>query len=274
LIRAGSALIELQRPPKCGGLFYEIQEFPNPEMRRKLTPSLKILLLVLLAAAIAPAQTPETAPAGSRDSANNPVAQVRNARSWEYGPFVNGGTGVGERSDFQFFSAGFQLGKPLTPVLHAGFLTGQFELGGNIMPLWQAYTPAPHEQTFVYQGKTYTAPVGGGTYTGFSLTPVIFRWNFLTHSRRIQPWFQGAGGLIYTTHKFPPDVLVPHGMPGATSVFNFSPQGGIGLHYFTRSRRSIDLGVNAVHISSASLGDHNPGVNASIQVQLGYTWWK
>jgi len=29
-----------------------------------------------------------------------------------------------------------------------------------------------------------------------------------------------------------------------------------------------------VHISSASLGDRNPGVNASVQVQLGYTFWK
>jgi hypothetical protein len=117
-------------------------------------------------------------------------------------------------------------------------------------------------------------PVGGGTYTGVSLTPVIFRWDFLTRSRRFQPWFQGAGGLIYTTHKFPPEILVPHGTPGGTSVWNFSPQGGIGFHYFTRPSRSIDLGVNAVHISSASLGDRNPGVNASIQVQLGYTFWK
>ncbi len=38
--------------------------------------------------------------------------------------------------------------------------------------------------------------------------------------------------------------------------------------------RSIDLGVNAVHISSASLGDRNPGVNASIQIQAGYSFWK
>jgi hypothetical protein len=34
------------------------------------------------------------------------------------------------------------------------------------------------------------------------------------------------------------------------------------------------VGINAVHISSASLGDRNPGVNASIQVQVGYTLWK
>jgi lipid A 3-O-deacylase len=204
----------------------------------------------------------------------SPVAEVREQRSWHYGPFFNWGEGVGDRSDFNFIWIGGEVGKAVTPVLHAGILSGQFELAGNIIPFWQSYTPAPHEQTFLYDGKSYTEPVGGGTYTGASLTPVIFRWNFLTRSHRFQPWFQAAGGLVYTTHKFPPDVLVPHGTPGGTSVWNFSPQGGVGLHYFTRAKRSIDLGVNAVHISSASLGDHNPGVNASIQVQVGYSWWK
>jgi hypothetical protein len=215
---------------------------------------------------------------GIVDQPINPVAQVRNAKSWEYGPFVNWGTGVGDRSDFKFLWAGVQLGKPMTPVLHAGLLTGQFEYSGNIMPLWQAYTPAPHQQTFYYPcdagNCSFVGSEGGGTYQGVSLTPVILRWNFMTSSRHFQPWFQGAGGLIYTTHKFPPDVLVTHGTPGGTSVFNFTPQGGIGVHYFTRPNRSIDVGVNAVHISSASLGDRNPGVNASIQVQVGYTFWK
>lgn len=208
-------------------------------------------------------------------SPDSPVSEVRKDRSWEYAPFVNYGNGIGgDRSNYHFFSLGVEAGKILTPPIHAGILSGQFQLAVNIMPFWQAYTPAPHVQTFVYQGVTYEEQVGGGTYTGASITPVIFRWNFLAHSKRVQPWFQAAGGLVYTTHKFPPDVLVPHGAPGATSVWNFSPQGGVGVHYFTRPKRSIDLGVNAVHISSASLGDHNPGVNASIQVQLGYTFWK
>jgi hypothetical protein len=136
----------------------------------------------------------------------SPVAQVRQAKSWEYGPFVNWGTGVGDRSDFKFLSLGFQLAKPISRPLHAGILSGQFEFGGNIMPLWQAYTPAPHQETIVILGQSSTVPVGGGTYTGVSITPVIFRWNFLTQSRRFQPWFQGAGGLIYTTHKFPPEL--------------------------------------------------------------------
>jgi hypothetical protein len=232
-------------------------------------------LLILIAGTMASAQSPDGSARNADEGAANPVAQVRQAKSWEYGPFVNGGTGVGERSEYKFFSLGFELGKPITRPLHAGFLSGQFELAGNIMPFWQAYTPAPHDETYPCpEGGTCLAPYGGGTFTGFSLTPVIFRWNFLTRSRRVQPWFQGAGGLVYTTHKFPPDVLVPEGTPGGTSVFNFSPQGGIGVHYFTRSKRSIDLGVNAVHISSASLGDRNPGVNASVQVQVGYTFWR
>lgn len=247
----------------------------NSKKRRTLTRFGSIFLLVFLSgAAAALAQTSQSSPAGHSDAADSPVSRVREARSWEYGPFVNWGTGVGNRSDFKFFAAGVQLGKLVTPVLRAGIFTGQFELAGNIMPLWRAYTPAPHEQAFMYHGEPYVAPVGGGNYTGFSITPVIFRWNFLTHSRRIQPWFQAAGGLIYTTHKFPPEVLVPHGTPGGTSVFNFSPQGGGGVHFFTGPKRSIDLGVNGVHISSASLGDRNPGVNASIQIQVGYTVWK
>jgi len=228
---------------------------------------------------IAAAQT-TGGPATASPVAANYVAQVRDAKSWEFGPFVSGGTGVGDRSDFKFLSAGFQLGKPLTPVLHAGIFSGQFEYGGNIMPLWQSYTPAPHTATFTCieagQPVSCVLPVAGGTYNGLSLTPVILRWNFLTKSTRFQPWFQGAGGLIYTTRQYPPSFssTPSFSVDGSTSVWNFSPQGGVGFHYFIFPKRSIDVGLNAVHISSASLGDRNPGVNASIQVQVGLTRWR
>jgi hypothetical protein len=222
----------------------------------------------------ASAETPEVATASGHDAATKPIAQASEHPKWEYGPFINYGNGVADRSNYEFLSAGFQWGRELTPVVHAGVLSGQFELGGNIMPLWQAYTPAPHNQVFTSPTGPFTAPEGGGTYRGVSVTPVIFRWNFLSRSDRFQPWIQAAGGVIYTTHKFPPDQLVVHGQPGGTCVWNFSPQGGAGFHYFTRPGRSIDVGVNAEHISSASLGDKNPGINASIQVQVGYTFWR
>ncbi len=237
----------------------------------------RFLLCVLMAAASgAFAQAPLVSTGNDDAGSDNPVAKVRKDMSWEYGPFVNGGSGFGNRDSFQFLSAGIQGGKVLTPVIHAGILTGQFELGANVMPLWLGFTPAPNPNAnFLYpNGTSFTGPRAGGTYVGVSLTPVIFRWNFLSKSRHFQPWFQGAGGLIYTTHKYPPDLQVPHGNPGGTSVWNFAPQGGGGFHYFTRPGRSIDVGINAVHISSASLGDRNPGVNASVQVQVGYTIWK
>jgi lipid A 3-O-deacylase len=193
-------------------------------------------------------------------------------RRWEMGPFVNYGNGVGDRSDYHFFALGFQLSRSMFPVVHAGPLSGRFEFGGNIMPLFQAYTPAPYQ---IEVPVSTIAPagveqVGGGTFTGLSVTPVVFRWNFAPESRRFAPWFQAQGGVVYTTHKFPPTIEVL----GGTSVFNFRSGAGIGFHYFTRPRRSLDFALNAEHISSASLGDKNPGVNASLQFQLGYTWWK
>jgi lipid A 3-O-deacylase len=236
-----------------------------------------IWLILLAGTMMVAAQTSDTTNSG--DDAANPVARARKDMSWHYGPFVNWGIGIGDRSSYKFLSAGVELGKPLTPVIHAGVFSGQFELAGNIMPLWQAYTPAPHKAEYTCgtpSGQTVPCllQVGGGTFYGVSLTPVILRWNLLTHSRRIQPWFQGAGGLIYTTHKFPPNFMSSSTIDGGTSVWNFSPQGGFGAHIFTAPKRSIDVGVNAVHISSASLGDRNPGVNASIQIQVGYTFWK
>ncbi len=265
------------------------------EGRRDLRRIEGLLLLVLLAliasveARTVAAQSGTTASASMQQITDEPIAKlaespverIRSKHSWEYGPFVNWGTGVGNRSDYKFLWGGFELGKLITPVVHAGILSGQFQLAGNVMPLWLGFTPAAHEEAYVCQTPSgqlveCLLPFGGGTFHGVSLTPVIFRWNFLTRSRRIQPWLQAAGGLVYTTHKYPPNILSnpAMGIDGGTSVWNFAPQGGGGIHYFFREKRSVDLGVNGVHISSASLGDRNPGINASIQVQVGYTFWR
>jgi lipid A 3-O-deacylase len=214
--------------------------------------------------------------AGSSDAAPavaaspTPFAQ----RPWEVGPVIQGGVGTGNRSSFSFFSAGVHLGKVLTPPALPGILRGQFEYAGELFPLWQSYTPAPHLQAVTEptngQPVTYYLPYGGGTFTGISLTPIILRWDFAAKGRLV-PWVQGAGGLLWTNHKYPPDFFPPN---GGTSVWNFTPQFGVGFNYFVKPKRSISFAANAVHISSASLGDHNPGVNASVQFELGYSWWK
>src|SRR5262245_4453710 len=149
------------------------------------------LVLVGALAGVAPAKAQSKQTIANDDY----VAQVRQGTPWEFGPFVQGGVGIGARSDFGFFSFGLHGGKVLTDPIGPGFLRGQFDYAGEIMPFWQAYTPAPHlapANTTTTDGGTtsFLAPVGGGTYTGVSITPIILRWNF-HGTKRIRPWFQG-----------------------------------------------------------------------------------
>ena len=206
-------------------------------------------------------------------------------RPIEIGAVVQGGMGLTDNRDgFKFLMAGVHAGKVLTGELGPGLLRGNFEYAVEAFPFWQSYTPkfqrancvsAVPGTAVITCSPLYTV---GGTYSGVTLTPIILRWNFAgTH--RLTPWAQAAGGILWTNHKYPafgsPVLNLPNDGPNTeASVWNFTPQGGIGLHYFVRPRRSIDFGANAVHISSASLGDKNPGVNASVQFSIGYSWWK
>lgn len=216
----------------------------------------------------------------------SPVAELRDKTSWEFGPIVQGGKGItDERDDFKFISAGFHVGKVLTPEWGTGKLRGNFEYAVELYPFWQSYTPkfnrvkclpAPAPVAFTCSGPYKV----GGTFSGVTITPIIMRWNF-TAGHRIMPWVQGAGGVLWTNHKYPAYptansalTLRNYGADANASVWNFTPQGGVGMHIFVKPRRSIDLGANAIHVSSASLGDRNPGVNASVQFTAGYTWWK
>ena len=216
----------------------------------------------------------------------SPVRQWASAMAWEYGALFQGGFGVTEnRGGYHFFLAGAHVGKVLTPEIGTGLLRGNFEYAAELFPYAQANTPRfqkvscpadPGTGQLYICSQPYTA---GGAFHGVSVTPIILRWNF-THGQRWMPWAQGAGGLLWTNHKFPPvgdtnpQDLTNNGLHGDTSVWNFTPQFGVGTHYFLTPRRSIDVGGHAVHISSASLGDRNPGVNASVQFDVGFTWWK
>ena len=200
-------------------------------------------------------------------------------RPLEIGVIAQGGFGLTDnRGGFKFLMAGVHAGKVLTPNIGPGPLHGNFEYAVEVFPFWQSYTPK-FQRTMCTAPNTCSAPYTvGGTFTGASITPIILRWNF-TGSHRITPWFQGGGGVLWTNHKYPafggpPYNVVNNGPNSDASVWNFTPQAGIGAHYFIRPRRSVDFGFNAVHISSSSLGDKNPGVNASLQFSLGYTWWK
>ena len=192
------------------------------------------------------------------------VPRMMHPDPWERGVFVDSGFAVTTKIPTRFLNAGVRLGKVLTGAAGPGVLRGQFEYAVEAMPYWQSFEPK--QVVSVTSGnppQTHSYNTGG-TYTGLSVTPIILRWN-LVHWHRVMPWMQGAGGLIWTNHKYPQI---------GTSVWNFSPQFGVGVHYFVQPKQAITFAANAVHVSSASLGDKNPGVNASVQFQLGYTWWK
>jgi hypothetical protein len=289
-------------PPWTGGILLRFQRrniqpgrASNPSSGVQVTKrfstirrSAVILFSLTLAAASGFGQDAQNAPAPSRASYVSeqvrPMEARADRRAWEYGAIIQGGKGVtDQRDDFKFIMAGVHVGKILTGNFGPGVLRGSFEYAGDIFPFWQSYTPtfqrancvAANTPTGVTCSPLYTV---GGTYSGITITPIILRWNF-TGTRRFSPWAQAAGGVLWTNHKYPaygsPVLNIGNDGPNTeASVWNFTPQGGIGVHYFTSPKHSIDLGANAVHISSASLGDRNPGVNASVQFTLGYTWWK
>ncbi len=215
---------------------------------------------------------------------DNPLESASTHQPTEYGALIQGGNGITDmRNGFHFLAAGVHAGRVLTNNFGPGFLHGNFEYAVELFPYWQSFTPKFQKVNCTQAAGTaiincsqpYTV---GGTYTGASVTPIILRWNFARHGK-VVPWVQAAGGLLWTNHKYPAygnatANITTNGPNGDASVFNFTPQGGIGLHYFTRHDRSIDFSAIGEHISSASLGDRNPGVNASVQFTLGYTWWK
>ncbi len=246
---------------------------------RSIPHSLLAAALALLPFAAAHAQEGITKPASA-------------ALPLEFGPLVQGGVGLTEdRNDFKFLMAGVHAGKVLIGNHGAGLLRGNFEYAAELFPFWQSFTPKSQKASCfpTPNAGTRQIPPGegsfcsadytiGGTFSGVTITPIILRWNF-AGTRRLTPWAQAAGGLLWTNHKYPAfgntDLsLANNGSNADASVWNFTPQGGVGLHYFITPKRSVDFGANAVHISSASLGDRNPGVNASIQFNVGYTWWK
>ncbi len=165
---------------------------------------------------------------------------------WVFGVLASGGSGLFDRDNVQFVRAGVRVGRVMTGELGKGWLRGTFEEDVEVMPvdsvLWGGYKS-------VY---------------GFGVNPVVMKWNF-TRGRKAIPYFLAQGGMLYTSVKIP---------PGDTSTVNFTSGAGVGLNYFLRPGRSVNFDLRATHLSNASLGDHNPGVNSSLQFGVGYNWWK
>ena len=166
------------------------------------------------------------------------------------------------KANLNFANASVRFGKVVSSRHGRGRLGARLEFASEFTPFWQAVYPKQQLVFHVPRG-TETDPNFGYTTRGVSLTPVEFRLDLVEHSS-FTPWVQIACGVLWTTRDFP----TIH-----TSSVNFAPQLGVGSHFFTRKHQSIDLAVNAVHISNGDTADNNPGVNVSVQASIGYSWW-
>jgi hypothetical protein len=100
------------------------------------------------------------------------------------------------------------------------------------------------------------------TAYGGAINPFVLKWNF-TSGRTIAPYVELGGGVLFT------NTEVPFG----TSNINFTPQLAMGMHIFTREKRSVTLDFKYVHISNAGMSVPNPGIN-TLQLGIGYHWMK
>jgi lipid A 3-O-deacylase len=156
-----------------------------------------------------------------------------------------GGTGLGKSDNTQFAYMGGRAGIVLTNDHLPGLLRGNFEWDVDVLPLYAVLPP------------------NGGVYGG-SIRPLIWKWNF-TSGRKIAPYVAAEGGIVFTRSNVP---------PGDTSQINFTPGVAFGANFFLKNRRSFFLEGNVGHLSSASLGDHNPGYNVTFMISGGFSFFK
>jgi len=165
--------------------------------------------------------------------------------TWDFGVSGTGGSSVaGGVDDVRIFTVGFRVGRILTNEHGSGFLKGNLEWALDIDPV-NVYVTDPQN---VY---------------GASIAPLNLKWNF-TSGSRVAPYLDWREGVLFTDHDLP--------FPG-TSKVNFQSGLGLGFHIFTREKRAWTAEVKYQHISSAGLGDLNPGIN-TVQFTLGYNWFK
>ncbi len=205
-------------------------------------------------------QTQTAAPAGSEWPQGAPTADAHGVPyehvsqvyyhewSWESGVYAGGGTGLGSSDGTQFMVVGLHVGKVLTGDHFPSILHGNFEFGGEFMPVYELFTFTPQ----------YTSQ----NVYGVSIKPVILRWNLVSWNK-VAPFLQLAGGFLITNSPVP---------PGHTSAFNFTPQGGYGFNIFTKPGQAIKMEFIFGHISNANLGIRNPGYNSLFLFELGYEW--
>ncbi len=172
---------------------------------------------------------------------DSPVDALRKP-GWNKGVFIGGSESFANTPNAQTVLVGVRIGRVLTHEVGHNVLRGSFEMAVDIIPL----------NEFWIHGAQYAA----------AINPFIAKWNF-TKGCKWSPYVAAVGGVVFSTSNLP---------PGNTSTVNFTSGGEMGGQWFRKGNNSMDFAVKVYHLSNASLGTKNPGINGAVQFMLGYTW--
>jgi lipid A 3-O-deacylase len=181
------------------------------------------------------------APLKAQVPTNSPVDALRSP-GWNWGLFVGGSQSFANTPSAQSFLIGGRIGRVLTHEVGEGALRGSFEMAVDIIPLNEFW-------------------INGAQYAG-AINPFIAKWNF-TAGHTLSPYVAAVGGIVFGSKNLP---------PGDTSQVNFTSGAELGLQWFACGHNSIDFSTKVYHLSNASLGNKNPGINGAVQFMVGYTW--
>jgi lipid A 3-O-deacylase len=193
------------------------------------------------AASTTPPASLATSPADNGDWVHQSLGQ----HAIQLGLLAGAGTGLGHSGGTQFGYAGGRGGIILSPEFLPGFLRGNFEWAADVLPMYVVFPPS-------------------GAVWGGSIRPVIWQWNF-TSAHKFAPYVAAVGGIVFTRENVP---------PGDTSQVNFTPGIAFGSNVFVKPHRALFVEGSIAHLSSASLGDRNPGYNVNFLFTVGYSWFK
>ena len=217
-------------------------------------------LLLLVCSAVAVAQIAKKQVSMSESL----PATSEHKGAWDLAVWGGGGHTVsGGVQGVGIVNAGFRIGKILTAQHGGGWYRGNLEYAFDLIPV-EILTGVPERPS-----PAVLCPVSApncnrrtGTAYGAGFNPFIVKWNF-TGTRRVSPYFELGGGLLFTNKD----------IPFGTSSVNFTPQATLGFNLFTRRDRAISFDLHYEHISNAGLASPNPGFN-TVQGRVGYHWFK
>jgi Lipid A 3-O-deacylase (PagL) len=178
----------------------------------------------------------------AQQNATDPV-QVLRTPGWNKGFFIGGSQSFANSFSAQTLLAGVRFGKVLTHEVGSNALRGSFEAAIDIIPINEFWIS------------------GNAQYAG-AIDPLVGKWNF-TAGKTVSPYIAAIGGVVFSPSNLP---------PGDTSQINFTSGAELGAQWFRNSKNSINFAVKIYHLSNASIGTLNPGINGAVQFTAGYTW--